>query len=170
MKKYLAFVPFLLLVLVVMSSGCTDTTTVSNSTFNESGVSFNYPSSWTAMTLEEVKNISLSPSSAIGGVQSDDQLVKVVVHRFTAGGMSLSDLKTSMAQVYSSSNISAIKTVDINGKEALVASYVASGYKTKIIVFLVGDYYYSIEMQTYTEDYNDKEAIMNTIQDSIQIS
>jgi predicted Zn-dependent protease len=170
MKKFLVFVPFLLL--VVMTSGCIDNntnSTVPNSTFNVSGVDFTYPGNWTEMTLDEVKNISVNPSNAIGGVQSDDQVI-VVVHKFSAGGMTLSDLKTSMADVYSSSNISEISTVTINGKDALVATYSDSTYKTKIIVILVGNSYYTIEMQTPIDNYNAKESILNSIQNSIQIS
>ncbi len=123
MKKYLAFVPFLLLVLVVMSSGCTDsTTTVSNSTFNESGVTFDYPSTWSLMTTDEIENASINPSNAIGGVQNSDDSIKVMVHKFPSEGLTLSQLKTSMASVYAENNISEISTVNINGRNALVAT------------------------------------------------
>lgn len=171
MKKYLAFVPFLLLVLVVMSSGCTDgTTTVSNSTFNESGITFEYPSTWSLMTTDEIENVSVNPSNAVGGIKSEDSDKLIVIHKFPANGASLSELKTNMQSVYASDNISTISTVEINGKDALVATFTYSNFKVKIIVILVGDNFYTIEMQSDASDYADQEALFNSIQDSIQIS
>lgn len=122
------------------------------------------------MTTAEIENVSVNPSNAVGGIKSEDENQLIVVHKFPANGASLSELKTNMQSVYASDNISEISTVKINGKDALVATFTYSSFKVKIVVILVGDNFYTIEMQSYASDYADQEALFNSIQDSIQVS
>ncbi|MCK9150723.1 hypothetical protein [Methanobacterium alcaliphilum] len=168
MKKYVIFVLFL--VLIVMSSGCINTDTSTNQTFNKSGVFFTYPGEWSEMNLTDLKNLSLSPESAIGGVISDNETLIVAIHRYPSEGISASTLKGRLKTIYASENISNITAIDIGGKKGFVANTSAKGESKKIVTVLTSKYIYLFEFWSKTTDFSDMQTSINEIISSIQIS
>lgn len=168
MKRYLIFVSFL--VLVVMSSGCINSDTTNNQTFNKSGVFFTYPGEWSEMNLTDLKNVSLSPKNAVGGVMNEDQDFIVAVHKYPSGGMSVSALKTQLKSVYASENISNITSKTIDGKKAFIAETTSQGESKKVVAILTSKYIYLIEFWTKTENFAEMQNTINDIVSTIQIS
>lgn len=103
--------------LVVMVSGCTSDQWASNTTFTGNGISFSYPSSWSANATKDLT--TPSGSSSIAAVGTSDE--GFAVGSISASGLdsaSIQNVINSLVQQYQTQGYGSVKSVTVDGATA----------------------------------------------------
>lgn len=130
--------------LVVMASGCTSDEWSSNKTYTGSGVTFQYPGTWSESSDSKISQISGATSGA--AVEGSDAWFGFATVDVTNLSTSQRDsLKNTLKKTYNERNLTTEKTVTVDGVSALLLSSStkdASGIYSNVAFWIKGDKVY----------------------------
>lgn len=177
MKRYI-FLVLAILAVVVFASGCTTST---SQTYNESGVSFDYPMGWTKLSASQMSTEVEGAAPMVAAVADEDSISNntyqtlVAVQKTNSTGTldegvsaSKSALESEGAVVVSESNL----TVD--GSTAREFTYTMKigsvDKKESIIIFEKNNYIYAITLSAKASDFDSQKENFDMIIKSFKVT